>query len=69
MPESPVPAKTHAEAQRRADRVRHFRAELAEAERDGALDLTVDQRARLDAYHQGLLARLASSFDVDVSDR
>ena len=69
MPESSVPARTRAEAQRRADRVRHFRAELAEAQRDGALDLTADQRARLDAYHEGLLARLASSFDVDVSDR
>jgi uncharacterized membrane protein len=61
--------KTRAEAQRRADRVRQFQAELAEAERDGALTLTADQRARLHAYHDGLLARFASSFDVDVSDR
>ncbi len=69
MPESPVPARTRAEAQRRADRIRQFQAELHEVERDGALDLTVEQRARLHAYHDGLLARLASSFDVDVSDR
>ena len=61
--------KTRAEAQRRADRIRQCQAELAQAERDGALDLTADQRARLHAYHDGLLARFASSFDVDVSDR
>jgi uncharacterized membrane protein len=61
--------RTRAEAQRRADRIRQCQAELDEAERDGALDLTGDQRARLRAYHDTLLARLASSFDVDVSDR
>lgn len=68
MPDLPV-VPTRATAQRRADRIRQFQAELAEAERDGALELTADQRSRLDAYHASLLAQLARTFDVDVSDK
>lgn len=60
--------RTRAEAQRRADRIRQFQAELADVERDGAVELTADQRARLAAYHVTLLAQLSASFDVDVSD-
>lgn len=68
MSESQV-APTRAAAQRRADRIRQFQAELAEAEHDGALELTADQRSRLDAYHASLLDRLARTFDVDISDK
>ncbi len=68
MPEPPV-VPTRAMAQRRADRIRQFQAELADAERDGALELTADQRSRLDTYHSSLLDRLARTYDVDVSDK
>ncbi len=69
MAGDPAPARTRSEAQRRADRIRECQAELAEAERDGALTLTPDQRRALDTYHTRLLASLSSAFDVDVSDR
>jgi hypothetical protein len=61
------PPRTRTEAQRRADRIRAFQAELAEAQEDGALDLTPEQRARLGAYYETLLADLARGFDVDTS--
>jgi hypothetical protein len=63
------PNLSRTEAQRRADQVRQFQAELAQVQRDGALELTPQQRARLDAYHHDLLEELARRFDVDVSDR
>ncbi len=68
MAHPPAP-RTRSEAQRRADRIRAFQAELAEAERDGALVLTPEQRARLEAYHAELLQQLAGTFDVDVSEQ
>ena len=55
------------EAQQRADRIRAFRAELAEAEREQALMLTAEQRARLQSYHDQFLHKLAGDFDVDTS--
>lgn len=55
------------EAQVRADRIRTFRVELSQAERDGAIALTAEQRARLASYHDGLLQTLAGDFDVDTS--
>ena len=55
------------EAQKRADRIRAFRAELAEVEREQVIALTPDQRAGLTLYHDGLLRELAGDFDVDTS--
>jgi uncharacterized membrane protein len=55
------------EAQKRADRIRAFRAELAEAEKDQVLALAPDQRARLIAYHDKLLRDFAGAFDVDTT--
>jgi hypothetical protein len=52
------------EAQKRADRIRAFRMEIAEAERDKAITLSADQRAQLMAYHDRLLRNLAGEFDV-----
>jgi uncharacterized membrane protein len=57
------------EAQRRADRIRAFRAELAQVEREGALELTAEQRSALDTHLNALLRDLAGRFDVDTSDR
>lgn len=59
---------TREEAQERADRVRAFRAELLDLEREGALSLTAGQRASLDAYHESLVERLAGRFEVDRTE-
>ncbi len=59
---------TREQAQRRVDRVAAFRAELAQLEADGVVVLPPDQVSRLNQYHDHLLARLASRFDVDRSD-
>ncbi|MGH9869702.1 MAG: DUF2157 domain-containing protein [Candidatus Polarisedimenticolia bacterium] len=55
-------------AQQRADRIRAFRAELEQLEREGVLSLPSAERERLVSHHQGLLEQLASQFDIDVSD-
>jgi uncharacterized membrane protein len=54
--------------QERADRLRIFRSELAELERDRVLDLTAEQRARLDAHVERTLGELTAQFDVDKSE-
>ena len=55
------------DAQARANRIRAFRDELAELERDQALVLTAEQRAALDAHHESTLDRLRAAFDVDTT--
>lgn len=64
----PVPAGSKLDAQRRADRIAAFRAELAALEREGVLALPDEQRARVTAWHEELLRDLAARFDVDVSE-
>jgi hypothetical protein len=61
--------RNRSEAQRRADRVRAFREELAAARVDGALILTPEQDATLAAYHDRVLGELSRAFDVDVSEQ
>lgn len=53
--------------QERADRLTTFRRELAELERLQILQLTPDQRARLDAYLDGELRELVTRHDVDTT--
>ena len=60
---------SRADAQQRADRVEAFTQELAELEREGVLQISPGERARLDAYHAALLERLASRYDVDRGAR
>ncbi len=67
MADPPFP-RNRAEAQRRADRIRAFRNELAQARSEGAVDLTADQEDRLARYHEALLGRLGREFDVDVTE-
>ncbi len=55
-------------AQHRADRIRAFRAELAELEREGAITLHPAQRDALETHLQRTLAALAERFDVDTTD-
>ena len=55
-------------AQRRADRIAVFRAELAELEGEQALVLTSDQRSRLDAHLEGVLSTLSRQFGIDATE-
>lgn len=57
------------EAQRRADRIGSFQAELIALEREDVFTLDQDQRRAIAAYHQNLLARLSSAFDIDADHR
>jgi uncharacterized membrane protein len=54
--------------QDRADRLRMFQRELTELEREGAIELTAEQRMRLDAHIQTTLGGLSSQFDVDTTE-
>ncbi|MBK5292970.1 MAG: DUF2157 domain-containing protein [Acidobacteriia bacterium] len=56
------------DAQRRVDRIRAFREELAELEREGALLLPAAQKASLDAHLDATLAALTAEFDVDTTE-
>lgn len=54
-------------AQRRADRIGAFRAELEQVESEGVLSLDDEQRSGLAAYHTRLLNDLEAAFDIDTS--
>jgi hypothetical protein len=56
------------DAQKRADRIRLFRDELAQIEREGALALSDEQRGQLNQHLDATLRDLAARFDVDTSD-
>jgi uncharacterized membrane protein len=55
------------ESQKRADRVRAFRAELDQLEHEQIVVLSENQRQSVKAYHDQLLADLAEAFDIDTS--
>ncbi|HYL38466.1 MAG TPA: DUF2157 domain-containing protein [Bryobacteraceae bacterium] len=56
------------EAQQRADRLRIFRAELDELERQQVLVLTDEQRARLEPFLDKSLEQLAAQYDIDTTE-
>ena len=56
------------EAQRRVDRIRAFRAELAELEGLGVVTLDAGQQERLHRFHEQAVASLAARFDVDGTE-
>jgi hypothetical protein len=56
------------EAQQRVDRIRAFRAELADLEREGALTLDPAQSSALESHLQRTLTALAERFDIDSTD-
>jgi hypothetical protein len=62
------PASDRTEAQRRADRIRAFRAELDALIAAGVSPLTEEQREAITRYHGDLLHRLAIEHDVDRSE-
>lgn len=61
--------KSKAEAQRRADQIGHFQAEVALLEQENIFSLQDNQRSAIADYHQDLLTQLASAFDIDVNRR
>jgi hypothetical protein len=61
-------AGSRGEAQKRADGIAAFRAELAKLGQEGVLVLPEEQRARVAAHQDALLRALAERFDVDVSE-
>ena len=57
------------EAQLRVDDVRAFRDELTRLELEGVLHIDDAQRSAVAKHHEGLLATLASGFDIDRDPR
>ena len=58
---------TRQTAQRRVDRIRAFREELAELDREGVLQLAPADGARVIAHQDAIIDALAREFDVDVA--
>ncbi len=56
-----------ADAQKRADQIGHFHAELNVMKADEVLALTEDQQQAIIGYHSTLLSDLSSTFDIDAS--
>ncbi len=56
---------TRNEAQRRADEIHVFRAELTRLDGEGVLHLAPEQQAAVTAHHDALLASFAADFDID----
>lgn len=55
-------------AQQRVDRIHAFRQQLEELSREQVLELSDDQRARLDSHLGQTLTELAERFDVDINE-
>jgi hypothetical protein len=62
---SDAPSKS--DAQRRADQIAAFRAEIAELGREGVTAIDRVALAAVAAHHDALLQRLTREFDVDVT--
>lgn len=60
-------ARDKDEAQRRADQVRAFRAEVEALAQEGVTALGPEQAAAVAAHHEALLATLGQAYDVDVT--
>lgn len=59
---------TKSEAQRRADRIRAFRAELQALSLEGIETLSDERAAAVAAHHEALLGALAARFDIDRTE-
>jgi uncharacterized membrane protein len=57
------------DAQRRADQIRSFQAELRLIEDEKIISLDEGQRTAIASYHEKLLLHLSELFDVDISKR
>lgn len=61
--------KSKADAQRRADQIRYFQAELELIEHENILSLDESQHSAIATYHKKILAHLSELFDIDTSKR
>lgn len=61
-------SRHRADAQRRVNRIRAFRAELDALLSSGAVTLTDEQRDAIEHWHDGLLRTLSAHHDVDRTD-
>jgi hypothetical protein len=61
--------KSKADAQRRADQIGYFQAELEIIEQENILSLDDNQRSALATYHENLIKTLSTKFDIDSSKR
>ncbi len=57
------------EAQRRADQIGCFQAELKVLEHENIISLPDDQRTSIEDYHNSILSHLLSTFDIDANTR
>jgi uncharacterized membrane protein len=63
----PPPHLTKQQAQKRADRIGAFRAELEALEQTGALILSEEQKESVRRHHETLLNDFAKQYDIDAS--
>lgn len=61
--------KSKADAQRRADQIGHFQAELEILEQEKIFSLNDIQRSALTSYHENLIRTLSTEYDIDSSKR
>jgi uncharacterized membrane protein len=64
-----VEIKSKTAAQKRADQIESFEAELEILEQEHVTSLADEQRTAITQYHGMLMERLAASFDIDSSKR
>lgn len=64
-----MPVKSKADAQRRADQIGYFQAELEIIEQENIISLQESQHSAITNYHENLIAQLLSTFDIDSSKR
>lgn len=56
--------KSKADAQRRADQIGFFQAELKAIEQENILSLNESQRSAIANYHENLIDQMSSAFDI-----
>ena len=61
--------KSKAEAQKRADQIESFRAELNLLQQDGVVTFEAKQRSHIVDYHDNLLIQMAEQYDIDSTKR
>ena len=61
--------KSKADAQLRADQIGSFQIELEKIEQENIIALSDSQHSAIAIYHENLLAKLSSTFDIDSNKR
>lgn len=61
--------KSKENAQTRVDQIGYFQAELKIIEQENIISLTETQRSAIENYHDNLIARMSTDFDIDSSKK